>query len=185
VKTCSECKRKCEDVEVLCPACGSVLEEKNYLKFIYWTTGLALATVYGAKQLGLITEMNVLAVFVLEAGLLLAVYPASKLIVKIRQPNRPVCAEMGSVFSPRYDRILIMSLMTVIALAATGTPPIRVALGRVTPGTAWFVAILKWEVFLGSLAAMLAMLVDQGLSFFDLRIANTYRHRATRGTMVE
>jgi len=39
VKTCSECKRKCDDVEVLCPACESVLEEKNYLKFIYWTTG--------------------------------------------------------------------------------------------------------------------------------------------------
>jgi hypothetical protein len=112
---------------------------------------------------------------------LMVLYPAAKLVQRRRDPGRLIWREMGSVYTGRFDRLLIVGAIVVIALMWLGAVPTRHS-GMVHPDYApirlgWILAtMLGWGV------ATVAMIVDQGVAFFDLRIANTYAKRYRRPT---
>lgn len=175
VKTCSDCERTHDAAQLLCP-CGEVLETSHYLRWIWITSVLALATVAALVAFGAMRSFSILEVVVMEAAYLVVLYPGAKLMQSRKDRDRPVSAEMGSVFSGRYDRCLVLGAIAGIVYAWSFSAGAS-ALGVVDPAYAPVRTVWLWVAMILWVTAIAAIVRDQGLALFDLRIANTYAHR--------
>jgi hypothetical protein len=175
-KTCSSCGRAFGLESVVCVPCEEVLENGHYLRWITVTSVMAIGAVVWMMRSGILDGFSIAQAFKIEAALLLVCYPAAKIVQKWREPERPVLREMGSVFAGRSDRIMVLCLLAFALLLAIGPlrPTPRAAGAR---EGAWILDGISWFVALGGLAACVAIVIDQGKSFFDLRIRNTYVER--------
>lgn len=176
-KTCSDCRATSDPVSILCGACGSPLETTLYLRFIYGTSLAALGADFALWKLSLIDRFSIPLAFQLEVALLLLAYPLFKLFTKLKDPRRRVASEMGSAFSSRYDRLLAMGLIVFVILIGLGLVRLGGLELAVAPGLGGARTALSWFSLLGGLIAVVAMIRDQGLRFFDLRVRNTYQDR--------
>ncbi|MBX2800114.1 MAG: hypothetical protein KTR31_20720 [Myxococcales bacterium] len=108
--------------------------------------------------------------------LLIFGYPVFKLYQKWKTPARPTLRELGSAFSDRLSRVLVLLLAAFVASLAIGglrlplTPPDPSFIG-------WYDLVQAWFLLLAFTGLLAAFLLDQGLAFFDLRIRNTYAKR--------
>ncbi len=177
MKSCGDCRTENDSLEILCSACGSPLDTKIYLRCIYATSVLALAGVATLRVLQLVDRFSIPLAFELEVAALLVVYPLIKLWTKLRQPSRRVGREMGSVFSPRYDRALVTALLVFVSLIWFGALRIEGLQGPLDSRLTHAKHALDLLVTVGGLAAVAAMIRDQGPRFFDFRVANTYADR--------
>jgi hypothetical protein len=157
-----------------------VLEHAKY-KLIIAVTGLAAVGLVAIfARTGVLTRFSWLEPFKLQAFLMILSYPTAKAIEKLRDPGRQVLQEMGSVYSSRLDRCLLLLLSAAIITIATEQRP-AVGPTAYAPPYAAVAAATSLVTALTSVVVIVACVVDQGLAFFDLRIANTYvereRHR--------
>lgn len=176
-KTCSDCDAKNDGERILCCACGAPLETTLYLRFIYGTSLVAVVADFALTRLGLLHAFSVPLAFELEVALLLVTYPLFKLATKRLAPRRRVSVEMGSTFSSRFDRAMVTAAIVLVLLFATGALRISGVPTELDPRLAGAKAVLDVAISIGGVLAIAAMLRDQGLAFFDLRVRNTYQAR--------
>jgi hypothetical protein len=172
-KHCPECNRRFSVDEVVCVKCETIFEERTYLSWIGITSVIALGLVWWMQRQGLLATFSLVEALKYEAALLLSMYPTAKLVQKIRDPRRPVLREMGSVFSSRSDRAMILMLMLVYPAAFSGLFPRWLPS---SPQNAFHLGIIGFVSIAGAIAC-LAIVFDQKLAFFDFRIRNTYVER--------
>jgi hypothetical protein len=181
-KHCSSCGRSYDVGAVVCVPCEVVFEEAAYLRWIWVASALALVAVGLMTYFGILERFSISEAFKISAALLLLLYPLAKVVQKARDPRRPVLREMGSVFSGRFDRALVLALLLFAVLTMGGGLhlPLRSASSLAYRPIRFAV---DWFVTLVGLASVVAIIIDQGTAFFDFRIRNTYveryRHRAS------
>lgn len=182
-KRCPECGKGYPIEAIVCVPCEQVLEERNYLRWVVISAAAGTGLAFALVKAEVLVSFRVRDAMELSAAVLLVAYPTSKLVQKLREPGRRVWREMGSVYSSRFDRALILgALVFFLGLATRVNTGLTADPNLVDPGHAPARRALAAGVALAGLAAMIAMLVDQGRAFFDPRVRNTYVARErTRG----
>jgi hypothetical protein len=178
VKTCPTCEDELEIQDLVCLDCGEVLEDGPYTSLCFGAVVSAAALHGGLVSLGLYGRFALTEVIILTSVIIAVTYPAVKLVQKRRDPERPILAEILSVYTDRSDRVFFLLILAACILIVTGHAPAG-ALTR-TPVHPQFALVrfiaTTWGVVFFTLW-ILASILDQGLAFFDPRIANTYVHR--------
>lgn len=174
LKRCSSCGRSYPPDAVVCVGCEVVFEESPYLRWIGVTSVIALGIEWWLLRSGTIEAFSVLEAIEIGTALLLTGYPLSKLVQKLRDPRRPVLREMGSVWSGRWDRVLVLILLLFVPFAFAGGVKLMASVLPSDDGVPWYIDAY---VGVGGLLAALAIVIDQKGAFFDFRIRNTYVER--------
>lgn len=160
---------------VVCVPCEQVLEERNYLRWVIVSAVTGTAMAAALVKADVLLQLRVRDALELTAAVLLVTYPASKLVQWIFAPGRPVWREMGSVYSSRFDRaVILVALIFFITLATRANLGLSADPNLVDPAHAPIRRALAASVAAAGLTAMMAMVVDQGRAFFDPRVRNTY-----------
>lgn len=165
--------------DLFCDECREALEETHYRLWIVVTFGAAAAIEWLFAHGGVLREFRATEAIMLGTLLLQLAYPLAKLVQKLRDPERHVLREMGSVFADRWSRVLFISAWIYVGLLWSGRlPKSPVGAGNlVDPSDAPLRAALVTTSLAGFAIVSALLLADQGLRFFDLRVANTYRQR--------
>jgi hypothetical protein len=174
IKRCSSCGRTYPADAVVCVGCVVVFEETPYLTWVAVTSAIALGIEWWMLRSGRVRAFSVLEAIEIGTALLLTGYPIFKVVQKVRDPRRPVLREMGSVWSGRYDRALILMLLLFVPFVFAGGMKLLAPALPTDDGVPFYVDAY---VGAGGLIAALAIVIDQKLAFFDFRIRNTYVER--------
>jgi hypothetical protein len=177
-KRCAECGAEYEPYRLVCLECMEVLEDNAYLRFVVWTTVLAAGLQLGLRYFGVTSGRFIAEVFMTEVFLLVVACPVWKALQKIREPGRPVLAEMASVLGDRWMRA---GLLVVIALFLYRLPAIAASFAELleSPQALWasgpYAAFARVRILvvmsIGSLV-FIGAVIHQGWRFFDFRIEN-------------
>ena len=161
--------------------CEEILEEPTYLKMVVASLLASLLTVMLLVGVDILNQLRAIEVLELTAAYLLLGYPFLKLVQKVRRPERRVWREMGSIYTNRFDRVLIGLIVISAILIGTGAISPGNLGGQevfVNPDHASIRAIVVLATAITGTVAAIAIIVDQGWDFFDFSIKNTYIHRA-------
>jgi hypothetical protein len=181
MKECPDCRKQYPVGRLICLDCFEILEEKVFLRFVWVTLALAVALQLAFQHLGVRGTGFLPEVFMNEAFLLVLSYPTWKLIQKLRDTRRQVLQEIGSLYSDRTGRLVLLGLLVfVIYLSPKILPALLLGTVMVDPADpVWY--SMFWTVRAALLLAIsiipIAAIVDQGLTFFDPREPNTYLKR--------
>lgn len=185
VKRCGECKRHYPLQAIVCLECEEILEENSYLKFVWISIALSLVADLALVQLGVLQRWRIAEVLQFTGFLVFVGYPLWKVVQKIREPERPILRELGSIYTGRFDRALITTMLLAVALVwldVIDTGGVATSKLLVNPEHVPIVRMFALTLMIIAIVSSIAMIIDQGLSFFDPRVKNTYiaRERAAR-----
>lgn len=180
-KTC--CDGAYRLVDLYCEECGEPLEETHYRACIVATLALAAGVEWWLAGTNVLVAFRWSEVFMLQALLLLFVYPAAKVIHKVRAPERAVVREMATVFADRWSRMLLVGAWVYVILGmakVSSFARVAASTNLVGPADAALRRALVQTSLAGYAIVSVLVLLSQGPRFFDLRIANTLSPRERR-----
>ncbi len=159
--------------------CGEILETRFYLRCVLVASVVALGLALVLVRVGWLSRFSSAEVIMMLTAILAVGYPAAKVVQKLRQPSRSILLEMGSVYTSRFDRVIIMSAIAAVVMLVSGMFTLS-ASELVHPDYAPIRAVWIWTSITLWDLAVLGMILDQRLAFFDLRVANVYVDRYGR-----
>lgn len=185
MKNCSECNKAHLISSLICEDCEEILEELLYLRFVWGTLIIAILVQILFSNLGQHGAGFIFEVLMNEAFFLITSYPVWKIIQKIKEPERKILQEMGSIFSERSDRIMMIVLLIMALFLSPKVFPALFSweFKQGSIETIWYLTfwiIRTWVALLAMFFVPIAIMVDQGFRFFDMRIPNTYLGRDQR-----
>ena len=180
----SEISKRCDHCEVVhsmqdlvCDDCEFVFEEWSYVLWLLASAALAWISVWLLARWDVLIEFQVRDWLSVAIAYMVLLYGGAKLVQRVVTPNRPVLSEIGSVFAGRWDRAFLLYIhgYALIMLAQTwgcvGNNFADASNGPYWAALVWFNAIVLTGV-------VVAVVRDQGASFFDPRVRNTYVARS-------
>lgn len=170
--------------DLVCLECEEVLENEPYLRVCWAGITLAAALHGGLLWLGFYPHFSIPEVIVLCAAIIAILYTVQKIVQMRRDPERPVIAEILSVYTDRSDRIFFILILAAAALVFAGLDP-TTSLRRVPIDQRFATArfALTLYGFLFFTLWIFGSIRDQGVAFFDMRIANTCVDRERKKTL--
>ena len=182
MKKCSGCGRIYPEHRLICLDCRKALEDSTYLRFAWLTMGMALVIQLVIRLAGVNRGNFILESMFTEGMLLVTIYPAWKMVQKVRFPFRPVFREMGSVLADRPMRFVLLGLLVLMLVMSRG---LVIGLRRGISGVPfseprWYCYFWLGRLWVACVALppiVVAAMIDQGWAFFNPRVGLTYARR--------
>lgn len=175
-KRCSVCEREYPAAALACLDCDEILEDSFYVRTCWIGLVCGVSLNFAGRHLGYYQKITVTEVVMLSGLCIAIIYPLCKAYQRIRSPERPILAEMLSVYTDRSDRLTLMAMLVAIAvIVVTHFPG---GIGRVTATSfsmVRFVCLASGATFF--LLWAIVSIIDQRTDFFDPRVANSYIKR--------
>lgn len=185
MKSCSECGKAYPISRVLCLDCCEILEERPYLRLVLLTLAIAVLAHFTLAKFGYAGHGLVKESFMSEVFLLIPCVVAWKCVQKLKTPQRRILYEIGSLYSDRFGRAMIIAATIFSLLLFSGAitfKPAGIGALNEPPALAYFRTIRYYTILSGGLIFLLLVFYIQKLNLFDFRLKNSLIQQELRNS---
>ena len=170
MKKCTECNHDNSLDRVLCISCNNNLENSLYYRVTFICFSISLIVNYFSSNSKLMVKTGLLGLFLLSWTMLII-----KFYQKFKNRERKISYELASLYSDKFDRILIISVLVwmvyLFITPSTGAPTDLEVAGN--KGSSF----ITYSNVILSTSYLVVLFWHQGLDFFNFKESNSFTRK--------